>query len=142
MVFVCWDTLCAVTKSEAFQGIAVSSDNWLKISQVPEVGLLTWLRSMKAKNYTIVALEQSDGSRSLADSTLNLPLKCVLLLGKEKEGVPVHLLNEVDLCVEIPQLGVTRSLNVHVSAALFIWEATRRNPNLAINQSTNGVSSY
>ena len=41
-------------------------------------------------------------------------------------GVPVHLLNEVDMCVEIPQFGITRSLNVHVSAALFIWEFTRR----------------
>lgn len=33
----------------------------------------------------------------------------------------------LDYCVEIPQLGVIRSLNVHVSAALAIWEYTKQN---------------
>ena len=32
----------------------------------------------------------------------------------------------LDVCVEIPQQGVIRSLNVHVSAALLIWEYTRQ----------------
>ena len=31
----------------------------------------------------------------------------VLLLGKEKEGVPIELLNQVDFCVEIPQFGTS-----------------------------------
>jgi len=56
-----------------------------------------------------------------------LPEKCILLLGKEKEGIPVELLQEVTLCVEIPQFGVIRSLNVHVSAAITIWELTKSN---------------
>jgi hypothetical protein len=33
----------------------------------------------------------------------------------------------VDVCVEIPQFGVIRSLNVHVSAALAVWEITKQN---------------
>ena len=33
----------------------------------------------------------------------------------------------LDLCVEIPQLGVIRSLNVHVSAAIAIWEYSKQN---------------
>ena len=70
-------------------------------------------------------LEQTNDSVSLARAS-DLPARCVLLLGAEKEGVPVHLLAEVDVLVEIPQFGVTRSLNVHVSAALFIWEAAKR----------------
>lgn len=32
----------------------------------------------------------------------------------------------MDVCVEIPQHGVIRSLNVHVSAALLVWEYTRQ----------------
>ena len=50
----------------------------------------------------------------------------VLLLGKEKEGIPVEYLQAVDQCVEIPQLGIIRSLNVHVTGALAIWEYTRQ----------------
>jgi len=52
--------------------------------------------------------------------------KTVLLLGKEKEGIPVQYLQAVDKCVEIPQFGMIRSLNVHVSGAITIWELTRR----------------
>ncbi len=50
----------------------------------------------------------------------------VLLVGKEREGIPVEILRAVDRCVEIPQLGVVRSLNVHVSGALAVWEYTRQ----------------
>ena len=46
-----------------------------------------------------------------------LPRKMVLLVGREKEGIPVPLLQELDLVVQIPQLGLVRSLNVHVSAS-------------------------
>ena len=50
----------------------------------------------------------------------------ILLLGREKEGIPVELLQAVDQCVEIPQLGIIRSLNVHVSGAIAIWEVTKQ----------------
>ena len=75
----------------------------------------------------IVGLEQTSSSVSL--ETFKFPEGCpvVLLLGKEKEGIPVPHLQVVDQCVEIPQLGITRSLNVHVSGAIAIWEYTRQN---------------
>ena len=68
------------------------------------------------------------------------PSRVVLLLGSESHGIPADLIavwrrspcapstpwQELDACVEIPQLGVIRSLNVHVSGALFLWEFTRQ----------------
>ena len=51
------------------------------------------------------------------------------LLGKEKEGVPVELLDLVDICVEIPQHGLIRSLNVHVTGALVVWEYVKQQNN-------------
>jgi len=44
----------------------------------------------------------------------------------EKEGIPVEVIQVLDMCVEIPQLGVIRSLNVHVSAAIAVWEYTKQ----------------
>ena len=44
----------------------------------------------------------------------------------EKEGIPVDFIQLLDVCVEIPQRGLVRSLNVHVSGALLIWEYTRQ----------------
>lgn len=55
------------------------------------------------------------------------PEKTILVLGREKEGVPVNLLRLLHHAVEIPQLGVIRSLNVHVSGAIAAYEYTRQN---------------
>ncbi|KAH8045843.1 hypothetical protein JL722_13999 [Aureococcus anophagefferens] len=73
----------------------------------------------------VVALEQATNSTSLAGDA-ELPSPAVLLLGREKEGVPGDLMDLCDVCVEIPQLGVVRSLNVHVSGALAIWHFARQ----------------
>ena len=44
----------------------------------------------------------------------------------EKEGIPADLIGLLDVCVEIPQQGVIRSLNVHVSGAILVWEYRRQ----------------
>ena len=124
-------TVCA---TDTFQGIAVSCTEWLPMAEVTEPDLPQWLGSMRRQGYRVVGLEQTDASVSLADVVGNAHeavthafTKCVLLLGKEREGIPVELLQEVDICLEIPQYGVIRSLNVHVSAAIALWEMTKRN---------------
>lgn len=71
-----------------------------------------------------MGLEQTSSSIPL--SNLSFPVRTVLLLGKEREGIPVTFLQVVDVCVEIPQLGVIRSLNVHVTGAVAIWEYTKQ----------------
>ena len=38
----------------------------------------------------------------------------------------MDVLQSLDVCVEIPQLGIIRSLNVHVCGALIVWEYTRQ----------------
>ncbi len=38
----------------------------------------------------------------------------------------MELLQLLDVCVEIPQLGMVRSLNVHVSGAMLVWEYTKQ----------------
>lgn len=44
----------------------------------------------------------------------------------ETSGVPHDLLSIMDVCIEITQLGIVRSLNVHVAGSLFIWEYTKQ----------------
>ncbi len=50
----------------------------------------------------------------------------MLLLGREKDGIPVDYLGLLDDCIEIPQFGIIRSLNVHVSGAITLWEYTKQ----------------
>lgn len=115
----------SILGNEVFQNIAVSSAPWLPIEEVPISDLAQYLRRCRSAGYTIVGLEQTDSSVSL--SGFQSPSRCVLLLGREREGIPAELLQEVDVCVEIPQFGVTRSLNVHVSASIALWEITKQN---------------
>lgn len=114
-----------VMQSPDFQGISVNASDWLQIKEVAQENLVSYLLNMKSKGYFIVGLEQTDSSMNMISS--EIPRKCVLLLGKEKEGISVELLQCCDICIEIPQYGVTRSLNVHVSAALLLWEFTKQN---------------
>jgi len=50
----------------------------------------------------------------------------VLVLGLEKEGIPVNLIQVSDARMEIPQIGVIMSLSVHHSGAIAVWEYTRQ----------------
>lgn len=124
----------SVVKSHDFQSISVASAGWMPMREVAyktnqSREMICYLREMKSKGYQIVGIEQTGVSVGLSNST-PLSSRCLIVLGKEKEGIPVELLQEMDLCIEIPQYGLTRSLNVHVSAALVIWEATKRNMKL------------
>ncbi|XP_062422564.1 probable methyltransferase TARBP1 isoform X2 [Pungitius pungitius] len=107
-----------------FQSLSVSSELWLPLLEVKPMELTDFLQLKKSEGYCIVGVEQTANSQSLQD--YRFPEKTLLLLGNEREGIPANLLQMFDVCVEIPQQGVTRSLNVHVSAALLIWEYTRQ----------------
>ncbi|XP_034465006.1 probable methyltransferase TARBP1 [Hippoglossus hippoglossus] len=107
-----------------FQALSVSSELWLPLLEVKPLELTDFLQVKKSEGYCIVGVEQTANSHSLQD--YQFPEKTLLLLGNEREGIPANLLQMLDVCVEIPQQGVIRSLNVHVSAALLIWEYTRQ----------------
>ncbi|XP_041988487.1 uncharacterized protein LOC121739931 [Aricia agestis] len=113
-------------QDKQFQGLSVSAERWIDVEEVrPGQPLKDYLMMKKTEGYSIVAAEQTSSSKSL--QTYKFPKKTLLLLGHEKEGVPCNLLPLMDSCVEIPQQGVIRSLNVHVTAAIFIWEYARQN---------------
>lgn len=67
-----------------------------------------------------MAAEQTSCSVPL--EKFDFPDKTILLLGEEKRGVPPELIRAVDRTVEIEQFGQTRSLNVHVTGSLFIYQ--------------------
>uniref|UniRef100_A0A5F9DV97 tRNA (guanosine(18)-2'-O)-methyltransferase TARBP1 n=1 Tax=Oryctolagus cuniculus TaxID=9986 RepID=A0A5F9DV97_RABIT len=107
-----------------FQHLSVSAEQWLPLVEVRPPQLVDYLQQKKAEGYTIIGVEQT--AKSLDLTRYCFPEKSLLLLGNEREGIPANLIQQLDVCVEIPQQGVVRSLNVHVSGALLIWEYTRQ----------------
>uniref|UniRef100_A0A8C3SIJ8 tRNA (guanosine(18)-2'-O)-methyltransferase TARBP1 n=1 Tax=Chelydra serpentina TaxID=8475 RepID=A0A8C3SIJ8_CHESE len=107
-----------------FQHLSVSAEQWLPLVEVKPSQLVNYLQQKKTEGYTIIGVEQTAKSTDLTEYCF--PEKSLLLLGNEHEGIPANLIQHLDVCVEIPQQGIIRSLNVHVSGALLIWEYTRQ----------------
>lgn len=103
-----------------FKALSMSAEMWIPMCEVKPHQLAQFLSDMKSVGYALVGAEQTAGSTPL--NSTSFPLHTVLLLGNEREGVPANLLPLLDQCIEVPQCGVVRSLNVHVTGALFMWE--------------------
>uniref|UniRef100_A0A8B9QH36 tRNA (guanosine(18)-2'-O)-methyltransferase TARBP1 n=1 Tax=Apteryx owenii TaxID=8824 RepID=A0A8B9QH36_APTOW len=111
-------------QDKQFQHLSVSAEQWLPLIEVKPSQLVDYLQQKKTEGYTIIGVEQTAKSFDLTEYCF--PEKSLLLLGNEHEGIPANLIHHLDVCVEIPQQGIIRSLNVHVSGALLIWEYTRQ----------------
>ncbi|KAG1690295.1 putative methyltransferase TARBP1 [Nymphon striatum] len=99
-------------ENKEFSSLSVTAENWIPIIEVKPCQLAKYLSQKKDEGYLIAGAEQAADSVSLPD--VIFPEKVVLLLGNEKQGIPVNLIQLLDICIEIPQQGVIRSLNVHV----------------------------
>ena len=77
---------------------------------------------LKHENYTIIAVEQVEGSISLNDFLPEDNEKLALIFGNEVKGVQQEVVNLCDKTIEIPQFGTKHSFNIAVSAGIVIWD--------------------
>lgn len=115
-----------VIGNKDFTSVSVSSHLHFPIIQLSAPGLPAFLAERKIEGYTVLGIEQTDRSLILGSEEAKLPKKCVLVVGSEKEGIPAVVLTECDILVEIPQKGVTRSLNVQTAVSVVLFEYARQ----------------
>ncbi len=77
---------------------------------------------LKRDGYTVLAVEQVEGSTMLDRLSLDPEQRYALVLGNEVKGVRQDVVNACDGAIEIPQYGTKHSLNVSVSAGIVMWE--------------------
>lgn len=77
---------------------------------------------LKEAGYTIVCLEQTDGSVMLQDFEPGGDEKYCFVFGNEVFGIDEKLIEMADICLEIPQFGTKHSLNVSVSVGMVLWD--------------------
>ena len=82
--------------------------------------------SLKANGYTVLAIEQVEGSVSLNDFAIDNNRKYAVILGNEVKGVQQSVVDQCDACIELPQFGTKHSLNVSVTAGIVIWEFSKQ----------------
>jgi len=79
---------------------------------------------LKTENYFIASVEQAKNSVML--NQFQKPEKpLAFIFGNEVYGVEQPIINQSDVCIEIPQFGSKHSFNVSVSMGIVLWEVLR-----------------
>ena len=77
---------------------------------------------LRMEGYTIIAIEQVEGSIALNDFLPQPGEKLALIFGNEVKGVQQEVVNLCDKTIEIPQFGTKHSFNISVSAGIVLWD--------------------
>lgn len=120
---IIFDTHPEFDPKEVGKNSSTATNKWLNFRV--HHGSENALRTLKEEGWHIVATALDPNAESIFGADLSQP-KLALLLGNEKEGLSDRALRSADRVVTIPMRGIAQSMNVSVTAALFIYEATRQ----------------
>ena len=84
------------------------------------------VNNLHEEGFTVLAVEQAEGSTMLQDVVLERGRRYAVVLGNEVKGVQQEVIDRCDGCIEIPQFGTKHSLNVSVTAGIVIWDLFRK----------------
>lgn len=119
--------LCGITATPPHKEIrktalgATESVEWEYVKDIPEL-----IQDLKEKNFQILSIEQTQGSRNLSEVAVESNGKFAVIFGNEVDGVQQEVINQSDFCIEIPQGGTKHSLNVSVCAGIVLWEMFKK----------------
>ena len=115
--------LCGITAKPPHREIqktalgATESVEWKYYEKTTEA-----INDLKNEGFTIIAVEQTEGSVSLQDFIPRKGMKYALVFGHEVNGVSQEVIDLSDVCIEIPQFGTKHSFNIVVSAGIVLWQ--------------------
>ena len=115
--------LCGITATPPHREIhktalgATDSVDWFYVGTT-----LDAVKELRSKGYTILAVEQTQGSISLSEYQPPSDEKFAVIFGNEVNGLDEMLLPYVQGCIEIPQFGTKHSINVSVAVGIVIWD--------------------
>ena len=79
------------------------------------------VQQLKESGYTVLAIEQCEGSTMIQDFQVEEGKKYAVVLGNEVKGVQQEVIDQCHGCIEIPQFGTKHSMNVSVTAGIIIY---------------------
>ena len=86
-----------------------------------EKDTLKAVKDLQAEGYTVLAIEQCEGSTMLQSFVPEEGKKYAVVMGNEVKGVQQEVVDACDGCLEIPQFGTKHSMNVSVTAGIVMW---------------------
>lgn len=122
--------------------ITVGSTKWIDVKQYnsKENNTLECINKLKEQGYKIVATTPQENSKSIYD--IPVDEKMALVFGTEQFGVSDTIMEHADEFLTIPMYGFTESFNISVSAAVCLYELTKRLHQSDINWKLNEKERY
>lgn len=103
---------------------SVGSSKWLvyKIysKEIYENPIISCIEDLKKENFKIIATVIDKSAENIFE--FSWPEKIALFLGNEVNGLSEDVIKNSDFKIYIPMLGMVESLNVSVSAGIFIYD--------------------
>lgn len=84
------------------------------------------ITELKKMNFKIIAAEQADASVKLNEFNPMQGEKLAVVFGHEVNGIEQQIIDQSDLCIEIPQHGTKHSLNIAVCAGIIVWNLSQK----------------
>jgi 23S rRNA (guanosine2251-2'-O)-methyltransferase len=84
------------------------------------------IKELRKEGYKIISIEQTDESVMLNDFPVEKGIRYALVFGHEMRGVDQSVIDESDICIEIPQYGTKHSFNISVSAGIVLWDLVNK----------------
>lgn len=121
--------LCGITATPENSSVeihktALGAEN--TVEWVYEKNCIDAIKKLIDECYTVIAVEQVQGSIKMDEFKVNSETQYAIVLGNEVKGVNQNVVDLCHLSLEIPQYGTKHSLNVSVSAGIVIWEIARQ----------------
>lgn len=115
-VYLCGDM--EYPPSSRIHKAAVGTENWVSWEKTDST--LKTVEKLKSQGIQIIAIEQDKRSTSYKKIIPKFPV--ALVAGNESFGMPKEILDEADIIVELPMLGINRSFNVWGSTAVITYK--------------------
>lgn len=112
--------ICATPPSAQIHKTALGAEESVEWESTEDT--LELVKKLKQEGWTIVSAEQTEKAVSLEKFTPTESKKYAIVFGNEVEGVQQCVVDESDICLEIPQQGTKHSLNVSVSVGVVLWQ--------------------
>lgn len=119
--------LCGITGQPPHRDItktalgATESVDWAYVSDITKL-----VADLQTAGWRVMAVEQAEGSLSLADFRPEPEQRYAFVLGNEVTGVQETVVGQADSVLEVPQFGTKHSLNIAVTAGIICWDFVQK----------------
>lgn len=107
------------------KNVSSGASNWLNIKKYKSPTVC--INALKKQGFEVIGALVDPEAEVLWKQ--NFKGKVAIVVGNEAQGMSEKMQTLVDKNIYIPMLGLTESLNVSVSAAIFLYETIRQKEN-------------